>query len=54
MFRDKSGNRILSNDINLDVMDEIRSERKILMVLRNDNVENYVNLDMTEVDMLNY
>ena len=35
-------------------MDEIRSERKILKVLRNDNVDSYVNLDMTEVDMLDY
>jgi len=54
MFRDKSGSRILSNDIIWDVMAEIRSERKILKVLSNDNVESYVNLDMTEVDMLNY
>jgi len=54
MFRDKLGNRILSNDIIWDVLAEIRSERKILKVLHNDNVESYVNLDMTEVDMLDY
>lgn len=35
-------------------MDEVRSERKILMVLKNENTENYVNLAMTEIDMLNF
>ena len=53
-LKDRSGTKILSTDIIWDIMDEIRSERKILMVLKNDNTEGYVNLDMTEVDILNY
>ena len=54
MFKDKIGTQILSNDIMWDVMDEVRTERKVLMVLRNDNVDTYVNLEMETVDMLNY
>ena len=54
MFKDKKGSKILSNDIMWDVMDEIRAERKLLMVLRNDNVDSYVNLDFSEVDIFNY
>jgi len=53
-LKDKFGTKLLGTDIIWDVMDEVRSERKILMVLKNENTENYVNLDMTEVDMLNY
>ena len=53
-LKDKSGTKLLGTDIIWDVMDEVRSERKILMVLKNENTENYVNLDMTEIDMLKY
>ena len=54
MFKDKMGTKILSNDLIWDVMDEIRSERKILMVLKNDNTENYVSLDLADIDIANY
>ena len=33
------------------VLDEIRRERKVKMVLSDDNVEEYVTLDMTEIDI---
>lgn len=36
-----------------DVMDELRRERKILMVLNDEDVAHYAKTDMTEVDMLN-
>jgi hypothetical protein len=45
---------ILCNDIIWDVMDECRKERKILMALKDDNVDEYIDLDMTEVDILNF
>ena len=32
-------------------MDEIRRERKILMVINDDNVDQYINMDMTEIDI---
>lgn len=35
-------------------MDECRKERKILMALKDDNVDEYIDLDMTEVDILNF
>lgn len=44
---------ILSNDIIMDVMDETRRERKILMVLRDANVDQYIKMDMTEIDIEN-
>jgi len=49
-FRDK-GKLILCNDIIWDVLDECRKERKILMSLMDDNVDEYIDLDMTEVDI---
>lgn len=45
--------RMLCNDIVVDVMDELRRERKILMVLEDRDVDLYVTHDMTEVDMNN-
>ena len=45
--------RILSSDIMGDVMDELRRERKILMVLNDEDLAHYAKTDMTEVDMLN-
>lgn len=49
-FKDKQ-KFILSNDIIRDVMDEKRRERKILMVLRDANVEQYIKMNMTEIDV---
>ena len=49
-FKDK-GKSILSNDIIWDVLDEVRKERKILMVLKDANVDDYIDLDMTEIDI---
>ena len=37
----------------MDVMDETRRERKILMVLRDANVDQYIKMDMTEIDIEN-
>ena len=37
----------------MDVMDEMRRERKILMVLRDANVDQYIKMDMTEIDIEN-
>lgn len=44
---------ILSNDIINDVMDEMRCERKILMVLQKKKVDEYINANMTELDLYN-
>ena len=49
-FKDKQ-KLILSNDIIRDVMDETRRERKIQMVLRDANVEQYIKMNMTEIDI---
>lgn len=49
-FRDK-GKHILVSDINWDVIDELRKERKIFMVLRDKGVDQYINMKMTEVDL---
>jgi len=43
---------ILSNDIVWDVLDEVRKERKVIMALTDDTIDDYINLDMTEVDIL--
>jgi len=50
-FKDK-GKMILSNDIVWDVLDEVRKERKVIMALTDDTIDDYINLDMTEVDIL--
>lgn len=49
-FRDK-GKHILVSDINWDVIDELRKERKIFMVLRDRGVDEYINMPMTEIDI---
>jgi hypothetical protein len=49
-FKDK-GKSILSTEINWDVIDETRKERKIVMVLRDLNVDEYIFLDMPEIDI---
>ena len=49
-FRDR-GKHILVSDINWDVIDELRKERKIFMVLRDKGVDQYINMRMTEVDL---
>jgi len=49
-FRDKS-KVILSTEINWDVIDEMRKERKIVMVLRDLNIDEYIFLDMPEIDI---
>lgn len=36
-----------------DVMDEMRCERKILMVLQSKKVNEYINANMTELDLYN-
>lgn len=43
---------ILCNDIVWDVLDEVRKERKVIMALTDDTIDDYINLDMTEVDIL--
>lgn len=50
-FKEK-GKMILSNDIVWDVLDEVRKERKVIMALTDDTIDDYINLDMTEVDIL--
>jgi hypothetical protein len=51
-FKEKS-KKILSTEINMDVLDEMRRERKIQMVIRDANVDNYIALDMTEINIYN-
>ena len=43
--------KLVSPEILNDVLDEIRRERKILMVIQDDNVDQYINMDMTEIDI---
>lgn len=49
-FRNR-GKLILSPDIVNDIMDEMRCERKILMVLENRNVNKYIDAEMTELNL---
>lgn len=35
----------------MDVMDELRTERKILMVLRDANVNEYIRINISEIDL---
>jgi hypothetical protein len=49
-FKEK-GKTILSTEINMDVLDEMRRDRKIQMVIRDANVDEYIALDMTEVNI---
>ena len=43
--------KLVSPEILNDVLDEIRRERKIRMVIQDDNVDQYINMDMTEIDI---
>ena len=49
-FKDRE-KRILCSDIIWDVLDETRKERKIVMVLNDDGVDEYIGLDMTETNI---
>lgn len=49
-FKDRN-KVILSTEINWDVIDELRKERKIVMVLRDLNIDEYIFLDMPEIDI---
>jgi len=49
-FRNR-GKLILSTEIVTDIMDEMRCERKIQMVLENRNVNKYIDANMTELDL---
>lgn len=49
-FRDR-GKRILAVEINQNVLDEMRRERKIVMVLQDKNVDEYIGMDITEIDI---
>jgi hypothetical protein len=51
-FKNK-GKLILCTEIINDCMDELRCERKILMVLDNKNINVYINANMTELDLYN-
>lgn len=51
-FRNR-GKLILATEIINDVMDEMRCERKILMVLQSKKVAEYINANMTELDLYN-
>ena len=51
-FRNK-GKIILCTEIINDTMDEMRCERKIMMVLQNKKVKEYINANMTELDLYN-
>ena len=43
--------KILSTDITLNMLEELRRERKILMVIRDQGVEDYINFDLSEIDL---
>lgn len=51
-FRNR-GKLILCTEIINDVMDEMRCERKIIMVLQSKKVNEYINANMTELDLYN-
>jgi len=51
-FREK-GKTILSTEINWDVVDEMRKERKIMIVLRDLGVDEYIAMAMPEIDLYN-
>lgn len=42
---------VLSTQITMNVIDELRRERKILMVLNDIEVEKYINLDLSGIDL---
>ena len=45
-FKEKNRN-ILANEINMNVLDEMRRKRKINMVLQDADVDEYIAMDMT-------
>lgn len=47
-----NGKKTLNVEIIQDVLDEIRRERKTIMVLADDNIEEYVDLDLVEGESL--
>ena len=49
-FKDK-GKNILSIEINQNTLEEMRRERKIMMVLQDLNVDEYIKMDITEIDL---
>jgi hypothetical protein len=49
-FKDRNKN-VLSTLINYNVIDELRRERKIKMVIGDVGVDEYINMDMTEIDL---
>ena len=42
---------VLTTDIMYDVLDEMRRERKILMAIRDAQIEKYIQLDITDINM---
>ena len=51
-FKDRNKN-VLSTLINYNVIHELRRERKIKMVIGDVGVDDYINMDMTEIDIYN-
>lgn len=49
-FKDKN-KMIMSTEISMNVLNEMRRQRKIIMVLNDVNVEEYINLDITEINI---
>lgn len=49
-FRDRN-QIMLATDLNITVLDEMRRQRKIKMVLTNRNIDQYINMDITEIDI---
>ena len=47
-----NGKKILNIEIIQDVLDELRRERKTIMVLADDDIEEYVDLDLVEGETL--
>ena len=49
-FKDR-GKTILSIEINQNVLEEMRRERKIMMVLQDAGVDEYIKMDKTEINI---
>jgi len=45
------GKNIMSPEINFNVVDELRQERKIVMVINDKNVDEYIDLNITNIDL---
>ena len=41
----------MCSEIIYNVLDELRKERKIIMVLNNENVDEYIDLNITNIDL---